>query len=293
MELFLTLVALYVYQCILFVETDQILIRRTRVPRPGRRLRGRVVRGGGRRLLPRWPGSLALVGGRSEPTEFAPPDVDALRTALIAVRQKTRALRLACELQAVLLFLALPLSIGFLGAEAALLFALPPLALVHLIGVGLLAWTGRRLAAEAGLGEAGRSAVARSQGERIAIALLYPPAMLRGAADLERTAFATRDGAAIAAALLQQEDLEAFLESEIGRARSGRYGRGDASDRIRAVVAWAEAREIAPRALMEPRRRDDGTATGYCPACGADYVQRASRCEDCRVSTVPYPEATA
>lgn len=282
MEFFVTLAVLYAAQCLRKLEADEVLVLHGRCP--GRRAAGRtwVFRGPGWRCLHPWPAVLVASARDGIPLERRPADPSGLAGDLEAALRGTRALRWLSSLQLVWILLLGPIAAATIGAEATLLLGSGPALGFHLIGVALLHRAQRTL-----LPDDPKAA------ERLSIAALYPPALLRSGAEIIRCSLADRPFAELAAVLFDDRRFEAFIRSGIGRAKSARRRMdGDPPEDARREIDWllelAAMRSLDRARILSPRPRTDPSAESYCEACGSDFVAGYRFCGECRLETTFY-----
>lgn len=277
MEFYLSLAALYTAQCLIKLDKNETLGWRWRFPRVDDAGHTRLIRGGGWRLLPPWPAAFVF-SGRSDPSLDEPPiEVAALRSVLESALRRTRALRWLASLQLLWTLLLGPIGAFAIGVEASLLIGIGPALGFHLISIGLLFRAQRDLLPD----DPNRS-------DRLLIAALYPPSMLRAGAELVRLVSADRQIAELASVVLPDREFEHLIRTEIGRARRPRANLGDVDRDIAWLHAVAAQRALEPETLGAPRAQLDPTAESYCEFCGGDYVAGYRFCQECQLTTRKY-----
>lgn len=198
--------------------------------------------------------------------------LDAWRTASFAadelartretVADATRWLGLLSDLALLALLAVLPALATWLGGERALIFFAPAYLALHL---ALLVLLGRA-----------HGTLRPDEGDRFEVLLsaaLYPPLLLRGAAELKRQALVGFHPAAVAAEVLPREEALDFLRGELGRAT-------DAPERA-AILSVVTRLDSSEEALFAPPERSDPLARSYCPGCRTEYRLGEGECVDC------------
>ena len=277
MEFYLTLAALYTAQCLLDLDKGETLGLRWRFPPDPNKGRTRLIRGGGWRLVHPWPAAFVFSGRSEIPHDRPPSDVSALRDTIQAACRRTRALRWLGSFQLVWILLLGPLGALVVGPEASILVGMGPALGFHLIAIILLFRAQRFVLPDDS-----------NRGERLMIAALYPPALIRSGAELVRLAGADRQIAELASVVLSDVDFERLIRSEIGRAKSPLHAPTSMENDIEWLHAVAAQRSLAKETLQTPRARIDATAASYCEFCGGDYVAGYRFCRECQLTTTEY-----
>ncbi len=230
--------------------------------------RARLLRGRGYRVLSPWPGDLALVLERAS-SEHA-FSLAEFRAALALARRDTRVLRACCEIYLIFVFAAMPVAIGWLGAEAAWLRALPLLAALQ-IGTLVALYAAERRAA----------APPKRRVERWLSSALFPPALLRTPSELVAQRVASFHPATALAAVLDEPAFVRMLREELGRHAS--------DDRIGgALLSLCEQRGVDRSRVLAPTAIGS-RAVSYCPICLDEFLVERARCLGCGVDSIPYP----
>lgn len=213
-------------------------------------------------------------------------DVGALREAYDALKKATRVLGWTSWLSLALLLGVLPPAVLVLGDDAPWRLLLPALGAAHGANVLALAMAEQRLSLPSGA--AGR----------LAVAVLYPPAAICGAATMASMVLARFHPAALAMVLLRPEKAARFARPFLGEAQHPPFARAgeppaDAEEaRIRAnywltlrnaLATAAERCGIPASALVAGAIDDDPAAWGFCPVCGAGYREGFNICAECGV----------
>ena len=196
---------------------------------------------------------------------FAAAELARTREAAAAA---TRWLGILSDVALLGLGVLLPGLAFWLGGERALLFFGPSYLVLHVALLALLGRAHRRL-------RPGRGDLF----EVLFSAALYPPLLLRSAAELRRQALGGFHPAAVAAEILPRSAALDFLRAELARAR-GERERGA----ILGVVARLGSSE---EALFAPPAPSDPFARSYCPTCRIEYRLDAGVCIDCDVALRP------
>lgn len=280
MEFFLTLAALYTAQCLIKLDKSETLGFRWRFPCDTRRGRTRLFRGGGWRPVHPWPAAFVFSGQLKIPQHRPPAEVSELRSSFEAARRGTRALRWLMSFQLVWILFLGPIGALTIGAEASLLIGIGPALGFHLIAIGLLFRAQRAVFPDD-----------PNRAERLMIAALYPPSLMRAGAELVRLVHADRQIVEVASSLLSDAEFEQLIRSEIGRAKSPLYASPNTQTEIEWLHAVAALRSLDLVALRAPRIRTDSTADSYCEFCGGDYVAGYRFCSECQLTTTQYPPA--
>ena len=282
MEFFLTLACLYGAQCFVRLETSETLGLRWRFPPDRSKGRSRLFRGGGWRLAHPWPAAFVWSGRSGIPTDPPATRVDTLRAEIAIAWRRTRALRWLSSLQLVWILVLGPTGAILIGPETTLLFLAGPAIGLHLIGITFLYRAQRTVLP----GD-------ENTGDRLLIAALYPPSLIRSGADLVRLAFADRHIVELASAILSTAEFERLLRSEIGRAKSPIFAETPDERSIDWLLSIAEQRSIGRESILAPRPREDPTAESYCEFCGGDYLAGYQYCRECQLETTSYSTPTS
>jgi len=281
LEFFLTLACLYTAQCFVKLDAQETLCLRLRFPPDLSKGRSRLFRGGGWRLSHPWPAAFTWSGRSEIPRDRAAETIEALRTEITMAWRRTRALRWVSSLQLVLILGLGPLGAVLVGAETTLLFLAGPALGLHLAGIVLLFRAQRTILPADG-----------QTGDRLLMAALYPPSMIRSGADLIRLAFADRHIVELASAILSDSEFETLVRKEIGRTKSLIFGRETGQAGIDWLLTIAEQRAIGREQILSPRSREDPTAESYCEFCGGDYRAGYQYCDECQLETLDYSSPT-
>ena len=202
-------------------------------------------------------------------------DAETLGARLAEAQRATWALGWVCDLQAASVFLVVP-ALGFwAGAERALFVSLPVLGAVHAVAVWLAFRCHRRLFPDQ----------RRERGEELAMAALYPPALLRLPQRWVDAAVAGFHPLALARSVWPAEAWHEAWCRELAWLALREPWRGPE----RAALLQAAPPEVRD---APPRPQRDPTAASYCPVCLDDFRPGFERCRACQATTVVYP-ATA
>ena len=278
MELFFTLIALYLAQCVVWVAPNESLalfVRRAG-KQPARR-RALMISGGGWRFGNPLPTAIALGGYDAIPVDRPAAELESLAEQLDRAIRDTRSLRWVGCAQLLLVGVVGPATALLIGPEATLLFGVVPFSLLHLGGLALMFRAHKVVLAD-------RAGLADS----LFMAFLYPPALMRAGTEMLRRAFSDRSFVEIVALMLDDEGCERFLRLRLGRVESPRF-QGGAAER-RYLLDVARARGFDTSEILSPRRRLDDSADSYCEACGKDYRPGFRFCGDCEVETTLYED---
>jgi hypothetical protein len=276
-EFYLSLAALYTVQCFIKIAKEETLGWRWRMPRVSDQRHTRLIRGGGWRLVHPWPAAF-IFSGRSDFSQTGPPiDIPALRKLLGTAGRRTRALRWLSSLQLIWILLLGPIGALVLGAEASILILVGPALGIHLVSIVLLLRAQRVLLPNDS-----------ESGDRLMIAALYPPSMLRAGAELVRRVGADRQIAELASVVLSDREFEDLIRTEIGRAKRPRITHAEVDRDIAWLQAVAANRALDPDTLQSPRAQSDPTSESYCEFCGGDYVAGYRFCQECQLTTKKY-----
>ena len=217
-------------------------------------------------------------------------DLDACRRAFDEVRRRTRVLRWTCNVYAALVFVVLPVLLLRRDEEAAWLAVIPWILILHLVGVVAL------VPASQGLAE-----TAAERFERILVAALYPPALLRSPIDVMNDRLVRYHPVAAASLVLGSRDLRRLVQITSAEYAHPVWRRHrpcpvpEEAER-RAFLAELGARvEAAARTLRVDLRPDwdDPTAASYCPLCLHGYRPGFEACAACGIPTRPFGSASA
>jgi hypothetical protein len=198
---------------------------------------------------------------------------DALTEARASAEDATRGLGIASDVSLAALLVVLPALSAWLGAELALLWFAPGYLVLH--GATLLLLARAHAVLQSGAGD---------RFEVLFSAALYPPLLLRSAADLRRKALAGFHPAAVAAEVLPLASALDFLRAELSTCADVRE-----RDELAAVVTrlgctWEE--------LFAPPETSDHLALSYCPACRTEYRVEDGACVDCGAPLSRLPNAS-
>jgi hypothetical protein len=198
---------------------------------------------------------------------------DALAETRARVENSTCRLGIVSDVSLAALLVVLPALAMWLGAELALLWFTPGYLVLHAVTLLLLARAYADLQSGAG-----------DRFEVLFSAALYPPLLLRSAADLRRKALAGFHPAAVAAEVLPRESALDFLRAELSTCTDARE-----RDELAAVVTrlgstWEE--------LFAPPEPSDPLALSYCPACRTEYRVEKGACVDCGTPLFRLPTAS-
>jgi len=218
--------------------------------------------------------------------ERAVCDVATLRTRIEAARRAVRWLGTACDAYIAALFLVLPIAIATLDETTALLAALPVLATLHGVALGL-AWRAHQTLRPEARGD---------RFETLLAAALFPPHLLRLPQRIFLASVGAPRPAVAAAALLTGDARIGFLRRAVAASEFAAQ-RGDANDAVAhalregesaVLLAIAAQAGIEEADLRRPPARGDRHSAAYCPACLAEYRAGFDTCADCRVRLIAY-----
>lgn len=170
----------------------------------------------------------------------------------------------------VLVLSAVPLFLSGLGSEGGLRMVLPGLGVLH-----ALAWFAM-LFAELRLRLPGK-------GERLAVAALYPPALLYAPSALSARALVGCHPLAVAPAISRERDWIPSLQRDLAEARRDQTVRRH--DSLRAL---ADAAGVDTKLLDAEPERVSPIEARWCPVCRDAFRAGFGNCPDCRVPTQPF-----
>ena len=277
MEFFLTLACLYAVQCFIHLQPGETLGLGWRFPPELSKGRSRLIQGGGWRLAQPWPAAFAWCGHSRIPSDRPVARANELRHQLAVAWRRTRALRWVSGLQFVWVLILGPIGAILFGTETALVVLAGPALGFHLIGIVLLYRAQRAVPPPDG-----------KANDRLMVAVLYPPSMMRAGIDLVRLAFADRHIVEMASAVLSDPDFERLLRREIGRAKSPVFSEVADDQGIDWLLEIAAQRSLDREMVLAPRPREDPTADSYCEFCGGDYLAGYQFCSECQLTTTTY-----
>ena len=278
MEFFLTLACLYAAQCFVHLDSGETLGLRWRFPPDLSKGQTRMLRGGGWRPLHPWPAAFTYSGESEVPSDRGPSETSALRDDLDRVWRRTRALRWISSLQLCLILGLGPVGAYVVGAEMTLLFLAGPAVGIHFTSFFLLYRAQRAVLPEQ-----------KGNADRLMIAALYPPALLRSGAELVRLAFKDRHITELASAIVTTPELERLIRIEIGRAKSPLFTEVAEDRAVEWLLEVAALRGLDRKDILSPRPCEDVTAASYCELCGGDYLSGHHFCSECQLTTTLYP----
>jgi hypothetical protein len=214
--------------------------------------------------------------------------LDRLREEIERVRTATRPLAWMSDLHFAGLFVALPVLVGFVHVERALLLYFPAFVTLQLGCVVALIVAHRRLHP----GSTGAMV------EDVISAAVYPPNLLRALCTYRIDALAAFHPATVAAMGLPDDRRRDFLRAELIRTQHAK-SEPSAADCTHFGLAEMEYEGLVGLALscgdsvaelMAPRLRTDSVAQAYCPVCSCEYLANTGECPDCEIALVPYPD---
>lgn len=283
-----SLVALYLAECVYSVPIDSVIFRRAWFGRC--RPRFPIPIGEGRRKglvlsnpLPPF-GKLFLVrieAGVDDAERDPIRSLRAVRRTQLRYRKAVPLLRAACTMQFVMLFVALPLTFTLLGSRSILYW--------------LAAFTGSTvlvlIAARSAYRVLRPNQLWWSYGFRL---LVYPPAAMQAVTQLGLEIFASFHPVAVAAVLGNRSNLRElsgrFLRELTYPVPSSRIaGEETRAGRdpdyrealLRQIMLIAEARGLYPTELLGPPAPLSADTLSYCPRCLTQYVEESGCCSDC------------
>jgi hypothetical protein len=197
-------------------------------------------------------------------------DSAAIEELLIGFRHKSRWLKIAVNLQFVLLFVVVPLAFFRFGSRA----LWPMLAAVVTTSI-FIAWQFRRLHKSFFPGDG------ESRYKSVVSIVLSPIYAIRAVDALARDLLAGFHPVAVASVVFPQPELETFAGEELRANRFSQSGTGWFGNQLElALAGMLEKRGVTAQRLLAAPERESNCVL-YCPRCRAQYTKDCEDCADC------------